>query len=105
MINTNLILYLKLFPLYPVLDRFHLIPHLVQVRPIQFIPLIAPFGYYKSTETYKLMTTFEKSVFQERVFHCLFYSWLLCSISLFVKPYTEIISQKVINQTNITILY
>ena len=75
----------------------------MQVRSIHYYTLHrALLGHYKSTEIYKLATTFEKSVFQERVFRCLIYSWPLCSISLFVKPYTEIISQKVINQTNIT---
>ena len=98
MINT-IILHL----LYPAMDRIYLIPLKKKVRSIHYYtPYRAFLGHYKSTEIYKLATTFEKSVFQERVFRCLIYSWLLCSISLFVKPYTEIISQKVINQTNIT---
>ena len=101
MINT-IILHL----LYPVMDRIYLIPLKKKVRSIHYYtPYRAFLGHYKSTEIYKLATTFEKSVFQERVFRCLIYSWLLCSISLFVKPYTEIISQKVINQTNITFIY
>ena len=77
----------------------------MQVRSIHYYTLHrALLGHYKSTEIYKLATTFEKSVFQERVFRCLIYSWLLCSISLFVQPYTKIISQKAITQTNITII-
>jgi len=99
---TTIILHL----LYPVMDRIYLIPLKKKVRSIHYYtPYRAFLGHYKSTEIYKLATTFEKSVFQERVFRCLIYSWLLCSISLFVKPYTEIISQKVINQTNITFIY
>ena len=78
----------------------------MQVRSIHYYSLYrALLGHYKSTGTYKLAITYENSVFQERVFRCLIYSRLLCSISLFVKPYTKIISQKVINQTNITIIY
>ena len=71
---------------------------------LYYTPYRAFLGHYKSTEIYKLATTFEKSVFQERVFRCLIYSGSMFQ-SLFVKPYTEIILQKVINQTNITIIY
>ena len=87
------------------MDRIYLIPLKKKVRSIHYYtPYRAFLGHYKSTEIYKLATTFEKSVFQERVFRCLIYSGSMFQ-SLFVKPYTEIISQKVINQTNITFIY